>query len=88
MEAPLSAHVLCALPAPLIRNRAGYLCAMLAPSSNGQNCRTFDRLSRVRVIDDWPEVAAIFADELDVIETYLAPLLDELLGAKPSSTKD
>jgi hypothetical protein len=42
----------------------------------------------LRVVGDWPEVVPIFADELEVIETYLAPLLDELLRAKPSSTKD
>jgi len=42
----------------------------------------------LRVVDDWAEVVPIFGDELDAIETYLAPLLDELLGAKPSSTKD
>jgi hypothetical protein len=40
------------------------------------------------MVDDWPEVVPIFGDELDAIETYLAPLLDELLGAKPGSTKD
>lgn len=42
----------------------------------------------LRVVDDWPEVVPIFGDELDAIETYLAPLLDELLRVKPSSTKD
>ena len=42
----------------------------------------------LRVVDDWPEAVPIFGDELDVIETYLAPLLDELLGVKPASTKD
>jgi hypothetical protein len=42
----------------------------------------------LRVVDDWPEVVPIFGDELDAIETYLAPLLDELLSAKPGSTKD
>jgi len=40
------------------------------------------------MVDDWPEVVPIFGDELDAIETYLAPLLDELLSAKPGSTKD
>ena len=41
----------------------------------------------LRVVDDWPEVVPIFGDELDAIETYLAPLLDELLGAEQARRK-
>ena len=31
------------------------------------------------VVDDWPEPVAVSRAELDVIETYLARLLDEIL---------
>lgn len=34
-----------------------------------------------RVIDDWPEVAPVSQREIEVIDTFLRELVDELLGA-------
>ena len=33
-----------------------------------------------RVIDDWPEVAPVSQGEIEVIDTFLRELVDELLG--------
>lgn len=68
------------------------MLATHAPSSHRISTQapspTASSTDSLRMVDDWPEVVPIFGDELDAIETYLAPLLDELLGAKPGSTKD
>jgi hypothetical protein len=37
------------------------------------------------VRDDLGEPIPVTAAEVDVIETYLGPLLDELLGSRPGS---
>jgi hypothetical protein len=36
----------------------------------------------VRIIDDWPALVSVTADEIDVLETFLNGLLDEILGGK------
>ncbi len=33
-----------------------------------------------RVADNWPDLVPIGSRELDALETFLAPLLDEILG--------
>lgn len=39
------------------------------------------------VVDDWPDMALVAPSELDVIETYLGSLLDEILTPPGKPTR-
>jgi len=41
-----------------------------------------DAVVRLLVVDNWPDQAPIGSHELDVLETFLAVALDEILGGK------
>ena len=44
-----------------------------------------DAQSDWRVVDDWPAGVPVTRDEIDVLETYLGALLDEILGGARAS---
>ena len=51
-----------------------------APSRHRGRCAS--DIDDLRVIDDWPRPTPVASREIVVIETYLAGMLDELLGGK------
>ncbi len=65
------------------RNGTGPECVARGsdPASMTDNCGDVAG-EALRVVDDWPAQVPIGADELDVLETFFDPLLDEILGGR------
>ncbi len=61
--------------------RSGELCARPKPSPR-IGLRASDNSVNWIVADDWPEIPPATRAEIDVIETWFADLLDEILGPR------
>jgi hypothetical protein len=48
--------------------------------ANRRNGSCDPAASQWTVVDNWPEAVPVTGDEIDVLETYLGNLLDEILG--------
>lgn len=66
---------------------AGSTAAARPAAPHGAETRP-DRLAlKPAVVDDWPEIALVAPAELDVIETWLGNLLDEILTPPGKPTR-
>ena len=66
---------------PLSRQRTDPLdCTGLAPAATSDASPATVSTDPFPVVDTWPDIIPVTQAEIDVLETFLGELLDEILG--------